>query len=259
MPATLLLAPAAQGKTEQALRRIAAARAGSPGLPPIAVLLPGRIPLEAFRARLAAQGPALGVRLFTFYDLYAELLAQTGALLPQLEGAVQTHLLQRLVARLAGQGQLPYFTPLLNKPGFPATLRDTLEVLKRARLAPDVLAAAVSASAESERPSLGPRLAELSAIYAAYQQWLLDQHWADPEGLGWLSALALERHSALASDWRLLVVDGFDEFNPTQLAVLALLAGRVQETVITLTGSPTGAGPAAIDDRASGAAGNVGA
>src|SRR5689334_3431006 len=70
MSATLLLAPAAQGKTEHALHRLAAARADSPGLPPIVVLLPSHTQVEAFRARLAARGQTLGVRLFTFYDLY---------------------------------------------------------------------------------------------------------------------------------------------------------------------------------------------
>jgi ATP-dependent helicase/DNAse subunit B len=34
----------------------------------------------------------------------------------------------------------------------------------------------------------------------------------------------------------LLIVTGFDEFNPTQLGVLTLLAQRAQETIITLTG-----------------------
>jgi hypothetical protein len=34
----------------------------------------------------------------------------------------------------------------------------------------------------------------------------------------------------------LLLVDGFDEFNPTQLEVLKLLSQRASETIITLTG-----------------------
>ena len=186
--------------------------------------------------RLAAQGEALGIRLFTFYDLYAELLAQEGQLLPKLDGAAQSHLIRRLVDELGGQGRLPYFAPLLGKPGFPATLRESIEELKRARLGPDVFEAAVRGSPGPERASLGPRLEELATIYSAYQHWLLENDWADPEGLGWLAALALERNPQLARDWRLLVVDGFDEFNSTQLAVLALLAGRAHETLITLTG-----------------------
>src|SRR5262245_1516690 len=185
MPVTLLLAPSAQGKTAQAIRRIAAARAASPGLPPIVALLPSHAQVEAFRARLAAHGPVLGVRLFTFYDLYAELLAHTGGLLPPLDGAVQTDLVRRLAARLACQGRLAYFTPLLGKPGFAVTLRETIEALKRARLSPDTFAAAVGAGAgQDSESSLGPRLEALAAIYAAYQDWLLEKNWADPEGLG---------------------------------------------------------------------------
>ncbi len=60
--------------------------------------------------------------------------------------------------------------------------------------------------------------------------------WADGEGQGWLAALALESHDELGRGWRLLIVDGFDEFNPTQFQVLRLLAARADETLVTLTG-----------------------
>ena len=83
---------------------------------------------------------------------------------------------------------------------------------------------------------LGPRLEELAAIYTAYQDWLQREDWADAEGQGWLAAIALEEHTAIGSDTRLLIVTGFDEFNPTQLGVLTILARRAQETLITLTG-----------------------
>ena len=81
-----------------------------------------------------------------------------------------------------------------------------------------------------------PDLAEIAAIYSAYQDWLLRQNWADSEGQGWLAALALDADPQLEARLRLLVVNGFDEFNPTQLGVLTLLAQRAAETIITLTG-----------------------
>src|SRR3989304_1389636 len=105
MPATLVLAPAAHGKTEHALRRIAAARAGN-RLSPVIVVLPGRNQVEAFRLRLAAQGNGLGIRLFTFYDLYAELLAQAGQRLPKLDGSAPTPPIPTPGAQPAGQGRL---------------------------------------------------------------------------------------------------------------------------------------------------------
>ncbi|MDO9303477.1 MAG: PD-(D/E)XK nuclease family protein, partial [Anaerolineales bacterium] len=46
----------------------------------------------------------------------------------------------------------------------------------------------------------------------------------------------LASNPTLGIDTRLLAVSGFDEFNPTQLAVLSLLANRAKETLITLTG-----------------------
>jgi ATP-dependent helicase/DNAse subunit B len=226
---SLLLAPAAHGKTAHALARIREVRARDP-LAPLAVVLPNQIQLLAFRDRLAAQGGALGVSLFTFYGLYAELLARAGQPLPELDGPVQTRLLRALIGDLAGRGELRHFAPLRDKPGFAVALREAIEELKRTRILPEDFTRAAS--------GLGPRLEELAVIYAAYQRWLLEKNWADPEGLGWLAAIALEKDASLGRELRLLVVDGFDEFNPTQLAVLAHLAARAEETLVTLTGDP---------------------
>ncbi len=229
MPVSLLLAPAGHGKTSHVLARIRAARAQNP-LATIAVILPNQIQLLAFRDRLAAQGGALGVSLFTFYGLYAELLARIGQPLPELDGPAQIRLLRALIDSLAERDDLQYFAPLRDKPGFAVALREAIEELKRARISPEDFAPATSA--------LGPRLTELAAIYSAYQRWLQTNNWADPEGLGWLAAIAPEKDESLGRELRLLVVEGFDEFNPTQLAVLAQLAARAQETLITLTGDP---------------------
>ncbi|MDP1545978.1 MAG: PD-(D/E)XK nuclease family protein, partial [Anaerolineales bacterium] len=91
---------------------------------------------------------------------------------------------------------------------------------------------------------LGARLEEIARVYSAYQDWLQKQNWADNEGRGWLAAIALESKPdpstgsgrRLRTDTRLLAVSGFDEFNPTQRAVLSLLANCAKETLITLTG-----------------------
>lgn len=69
-----------------------------------------------------------------------------------------------------------------------------------------------------------------------YQDWLLEQDWADTEGQGWLAALALEQNPDLYGHLHLLIIDGFDEFTPTQLSVLKYLAPRPTTTIITLTG-----------------------
>jgi len=227
MTTRLFVAPAGHGKTQYAIDRIRAIKASEP-LAPVTVILPNQIRVAEFRSRLAASGGALGIGLATFYALYAELLTRIGEPKARLSDPVQVRLLRAVVDRLCEEGRVRHYAPLRSKPGFVAALRDAIEELKRARVQPDVFFSAVM--------GLGPRLEELAAIYGAYQDWLLREDWVDAEGQGWLAALALERHPDLGREIRLLVVNGFDEFNPTQMGVLTVLARRAQETIITLTG-----------------------
>ncbi len=230
MSTHLYLAPAGHGKTAYVLEHIRQARTANP-LTPVTVILPNQAQLNAFRHRLSTQGGALGVNLNTFYTLYAEILAWAGKPEPRLPEPVQYRLLRTIIADLTDAGRLPYYAPLRDKPGFVTTLRALLEELKRARIHRDDFIRAIHAL-----PSRDSRLAELSEIYTAYQDWLLEQGWVDIEGQGWLAASALERRPDLGRHVQLLIIDGFDEFNPTQLAVLKRLADRATETLITLTG-----------------------
>ena len=87
--------------------------------------------------------------------------------------------------------------------------------LKTARIWPDTFIKAVATLGDE------PRLRELALVYAAYQERLQAQGWADRAGLGWLAVEALEERAPnVAQDWPLLVVDGFDNFTPVQLALL---------------------------------------
>jgi ATP-dependent helicase/DNAse subunit B len=225
---TLLLAPAASGKTHHVIERIQATLAAEP-LSPITVILPNQMRVSEFRRRLAAAGGALGVNLVTFHTLYADILAHAGQPRPRLLDPVRVRLLRAIIDQLYREGRLQHYAPLRTKPGFVAALRTLIEELKRARIEPDDLSAVVTGMSAS--------LAEIAAIYRTYQEWLLAQDWVDSEGQGWLAALALAADSQLESRLRLLVVNGFDEFNPTQLGVLTLLAQRADETIITLTGN----------------------
>ena len=232
MTADLLLAPAGAGKTAHAIARVRA-------LPPLArvrVLVPGQLQAEAFRRQLAAAGGTLGVEIQTFYDLYADVLAQAPgahAGLTRLPPPVRYRLIRHLMERLCDAGELSYYAPLRHSSGFARLLGELIAELKRARVFPEDLARLL-ATPEPE----APRLTELARFYTAYQSWLTVNGWVDAEGQGWLAAVALEENSHLMADLSLLIVDGFDEFNPTQLHVLRLLTDRSAESLITLTGDP---------------------
>jgi superfamily I DNA/RNA helicase len=237
----LLLAPAGCGKTAHVIERICAL----PPLAPARILVPDHVEAAAFRRRLAQAGGALGVEVQTFYDLYADVLALAGGALSLLQAApdqgmarlpptVRAQLIEQLVETLCDAGQLDYYTPLRGSPGFARLLGELFGELKRARIFPENLQQALAVSE--------PRLKELAQLYTAYQNWLLETGWVDADGQGWLASIALEQNPSLLADLSLLAVDGFDEFNPTQLHLLRLLAERTEMTLVTLTGDPQNPG-----------------
>jgi ATP-dependent helicase/nuclease subunit B len=227
MSPRLLLAPAGHGKTEHLIRRIRQI-VSDELLAPVLVIVPNVIQAAGFRQRLVAAGGALGVEVHTFHTFYAELLIRAGQPMPLLTDPVRIRLLRAIVNELCEQGRIHHYAALRNRPGYITLLRNGIEELKRARIFP---ADFVKATRD-----LSPRLSEVALVYNEYQEWLQRNDWADNEGRGWLAAIALESSPALLSETRFLAVSGFDEFNPTQLAVLSLLADRSAETIITMTG-----------------------
>ena len=97
MALRLLLAPAASGKTHYALECIHSLLETAP-LSPIWVVLPDRGQGAAFQRRLASRG-ALGVRIGTFGDIYAEILSQTGRPMPVTPESVIHRLIELLLTR----------------------------------------------------------------------------------------------------------------------------------------------------------------
>lgn len=227
MPTHLQVAPAAAGKTSAVAQLVCRAQAEDPRAQ-VWALLPDRHQADAFRRRVAERGGALGAHLGTFGDLYTEILALAGRPIPEAPAPVVHRLVLAAIQQLREAGQLKHYAPIQDRPGFALALQDLFAELKQARLQPDDMMGAAA--------DLGPRMQELMALYRQYQTALIDFQWADPEGLGWLAIEALGAAPDLGRGWRLVVVDGFDSFTPTQLQTLTLLKERVNELALTLTG-----------------------
>ncbi|MBN1954270.1 MAG: PD-(D/E)XK nuclease family protein [Anaerolineae bacterium] len=224
MSVKIYVAPAAYGKTAYVLDLARTAAQGLCAIP--RVVVPTHLQARAFRARLARSGGAIGVRVLTFDQMYAECLSAAGESYTELSEPVQYRLIRTIVDRL----HLAHYAPLVGRPGFVQVLQKLIGELKAGMIWPEDFAAAVM--------GLGgePRLEELAQIYAAYQRHLQSQGWADRAGMGWLAVESLaERAAGVGRDWPLLAVDGFDDFTPLQMALLRVLAGRVAEMVVTLT------------------------
>lgn len=232
MTVELYHAPVAGGKTTFALHlaRYTAHQLQAE----VRVCVPSRLQARSWRQRLALAGGAIGVRVLTFDRLVTACLDAAGESYAELNDAVQYRLLRALVAELP----LRHYAPLQDKPGFAEVLRSLLFELKSNRIEPAAFQQAVVESGGE------PRLVELAVIYAAYQEKLQAYGWADRVGLNWLAVEAwASRAEQAGRDWPLLIVDGFDNFTPIQLALLKQIGQRASRLVTLLTDSQTAVYP----------------
>lgn len=232
MKITLLIGPAASGKTEACLRALRAGRERTPRKPAW-VLLPDRAQAVAFRRRLAQQGGALGVRVETFPALVEDLLVQLDEARPRATEPLRRRLMGAALAHLAAEGSLPHFGPIARMPGLVSELAHRIGELKRAGHSPDDFG--------TYADSRGDPLEEIAAVYRAYEAGLEAIGWSDREGLARRAARALHSSEEELHGCDLVVVDGFDSFSRTQLELMQGLARAGSELLITLPGE--------LDDR----------
>jgi ATP-dependent helicase/nuclease subunit B len=225
----LLFSPAASGKTHQCLDRVRQAKAAHP-MAPVWILVPDRLQTKAIRRRLAEGGGAFAVHVGTFGDLYTMVLRRSGRAVPIATDPMIYRLIQGTIDGLLDGGQISHFASIASTPGFIRTLVDRIAEFKRSRLFPGSLLDAAR--------DHGPGLLEMGRVYAAYQRLLEEAGWTDPEGLNWLAVEALERDDHPIRNIQLVVVDGFDSFNASQMAAIRLLGAAVPEVIVTLPGHP---------------------
>lgn len=226
MPA-LWIAPAASGKTEYIVRR-AAVRAHDPHDTP-RIVVPTALQARACSRRLGKYG-ALGVRVLTMFGLAQALLDEAGVAVTIVPDPVEIRLLRAVV----DETPLDYYHSLRNTPGFVDALRSLCQELEAAGIAAADFQKAVGSM---EAP---PRLTEMARLYAAYEARMAAERWTDAAGLVNWALRALTSDATLASRWSSLLVDGFDQFAPAQIELLRLLASRVADFSVTLTGDPEG-------------------
>ncbi|MBC7809784.1 MAG: hypothetical protein H7175_01485, partial [Burkholderiales bacterium] len=242
MPPGLLLAPVGAGKTEFALEQIVATAQAQP-FAPIWVLLPTERQKDAFRQRLierpsgqgtaAQRGVYFNIEFFNFYELYIRLLDMAGKPPRHLDYRADTarfRLLRTVLRGLKRDGQLRVFAQIADKPGFVSVIADFIYELKGNVIPPEVFEAAAATRTEKDR--------ELARIYSAYQSLLIEHNIVDREGQGWVALEAAHKNYDLGADVALLVVDGFDQFTVLQARLVALLASRAQNALLTLTVVP---------------------
>lgn len=225
MTATLLTGAAGQGKTQAAIQQVKTLMRRKL-FGKVWILLPTELQISAFRARLlneTGEAAHFGVEFFHFYDLYARLLEIVGTPQRRVKDTARFRILRHLLVE--ERRELEYFRAIAETPGFVALLADFIQELKQSRITPEDFA----------RVAATPKDRDLARLYTAYQTLLRQRNLVDGDGEGWLALARLEASLDLTFDVDLLIVDGYDQFNPVQAQLLAQLAGRVREMLLTLT------------------------
>jgi ATP-dependent helicase/nuclease subunit B len=231
MPTQLLLAPVGAGKTSRALAALVNALQKDQ-FARIWVLLPSRRQEDAFRQRLIDYDPTrriyFNVQFFNFYALYSHLLDIASYPQRQLDNTARLRLLREILVDLQADGELEVYGQIAAKPGFVEIVADFIYELKQNVILPDTFGLAART----------PKDRDLAKIYAAYQDKLRLHDLVDREGEGWLARDIVVGNPEIGDGVAFFLVDGFDQFNPLQTQLLALLARRAVNAMITLPTVP---------------------
>ncbi len=224
---TLWIAPAASGKTEFIVRCAQERTQQLQETPRIVV--PTALQAHACSRRLARRG-ALGVSVLTMNEVAQALLDEAGAAITPVPDPVQVRLLRSVI----DEAPLDYYQALRTTPGFLDAVRSLCQELEAAGID---AAAFVQALQAMQAP---PRLTEMAQIYTGYEARMAAKGWTDDKGVVNWALRALAASPGVARQWSCVWVDGFDQFAPAQVELLRLLATRVDDLGITLTGDLEG-------------------
>ncbi len=232
----VLCGPAGSGKTTRLLAeyRRCAATHGDDGV--ALIVSTGTAAARAMDA-LASAEPRHGLfdpRIFTFPTLAETLLDANHRPVRRVSRAQRQLLLTHAVRTLAQAGELSYLAQVADLAGFAGAVGEVIEELKRAAVDPPTFAAIARAQLSTH-----PANDDLTAIYALYQSILLDRGLYDDTGAFW-EARDLLREGKLRplDQTRVLLIDGFTEFTTTQLEMLQLLSGHVEQILVSLCIGP---------------------
>lgn len=229
---TLLYGPAGTGKTQAVLQRYRR-KVEADGTSRVLLLLPHPRALERARRILLAEGCPVGLfnpLIMTFPELASRLLDENGETATETAPVLQRLLLREAVTRVRTQMGLTHLEQVADFDGLVDALAEFIDELKRGAIDAESFAQGLKeAGFETDRE------ADLCAIYSNYQALLHQLQFFDPAGRFWWARDVLRSGRRQPfEEVELLLVDGFDDFTPTQLEVLRLLAEHVQEVVFTL-------------------------
>jgi ATP-dependent helicase/nuclease subunit B len=215
--------------------------------PPLVMLVPEQASMQMERLILAPPITAVArAQVLSFTRLAQRVLANTGHEQKEaLSATARAMVLRRIVSRLSPN--LRYYRRTERLTGFFERLGQSLGEFIEESIEPDELR---NLSGEfADDPQREAKFADLSAIYAAYLEYLGDRHFDPTQYLKIASELLMQDRRL---EGALIWVDGFAGFTGSQVNLLAALASQAADLEITLLMDPsslTGSGASESEAR----------
>ena len=168
------------------------------------------------------------------FDRFAEAVLEASPVpVRPLNRLGKRQLVRRLLDDELAAGRLRHFGPIARTGGLVDLICDFIRELKRLDVWPDRFRQACHARGMTDKDT------EVLAVYEAYQRCLTEHALYDAEGRFWSARSQLrEGRRGPFERLQLVVVDGFSDFTPPEHEILKILAGWVEELLITLALEP---------------------
>ena len=230
---TVLVGPANCGKTHLLVSQYCRVlQASGPRVGRALWLAPTSRAAAAVREELLREGlsACLDPGVTTFDALARRVLtnvAEPPRILPPLASRV---LLRRVVSAALDGKQLNHLADAARRSSFVELLQEHIQQLKRHGVPPAAYARSIGSRGD-------PRLQqELALLYSNYEQLLAEHRLVDTEGCHAALRDALAGDPARWAELDIVVADGFADFTHTQLEILAVLARRSGQLLVSLPG-----------------------
>ncbi len=168
-------------------------------------------------------------QVLTFDRLAREVLAASRTNVRLIARSHRRQLIRRLIDSAAADGAFRHFAGIADTDGLIGQIEAFITELKRLDIWPEELRESY------QRLGLSNKDKEFLAIYEAYQESLRRHDLFDAEGCSWAARANLKAGQvAPYESLRLVVVDGFTDFTRTQHEILEILAGRIDQLIVSL-------------------------
>ncbi|HEY1381341.1 MAG TPA: PD-(D/E)XK nuclease family protein [Gemmataceae bacterium] len=230
----VIAGPVGSGKTHALLTRYRERAAG--GIGAALWIGPSERALDALRPRLiGSTGAVLAPNLFTFPDFARHVVRAAEPAARPMPELHQRLVLDGVLADLARRGDLPHFAAVADSRGFADVAFGFLTELKGQGVTPTEFSRIVRHLAGGRDGGERDKAGQVARIFARYQKRLADRRLFDREAT-YVRARALWAAGRAGPFARAQAVfaDGFVDFTPPQLNLLAAVAGTVEEVWVTI-------------------------